>query len=326
MKEERDLSIAKKRYLFWVITIGLFIVSLMIIKPFAISLISAFILAFLVKPLYDSLSKKLGKSASAALCLLTIIIILILPTVLLTVGIINQAKESLTVNTFESITEKISEYPILEKINLESLKEKFISYILSVATSILAYIPALFISTIIVLLGTYYILINWSYLAKNLTLYIPFSDKQRVADEISLITKSIVHGYLFIAILEFGVAFIGFYIFGVKYFILLAMLIAFLAFIPGLGPVAVWLPLALYYLINNNYFTAIGVIITGLIISVIIEIILLGKIISKNSKIHPLIFLMGIFGGIPIFGIFGFVLGPLVLVYAIKLLHEGIEH
>ena len=128
------------------------------------------------------------------------------------------------------------------------------------------------------------------------------------------------------ALIEFVVGVIGFYLVGVKAYILLPALIFLFAFIPGLGPVLVWGPLAIFYIALQDYPTGIGVIIVGLIISLVIEILLRNKLVGSSTGINPLVMLIGIIGGMTIFGLFGFIIGPLILVYTLKLIQQTVSH
>lgn len=171
----------------------------------------------------------------------------------------------------------------------------------------------------------YYILLRWDTITFTLKELIPFKNKNKVANDIDSSTRGIVYGMLLIAIIEFIVAGAGFYLSGVKAYLLLAALIAFLAFIPGLGPIVVWVPTALVFLASGNYLTALGVIITGCLLTFFIEIVIANKITSKKAKLDPLITLIGVIGGVTLFGLFGVIIGPLVLHYTIKLITEGLH-
>ena len=107
--------------------------------------------------------------------------------------------------------------------------------------------------------------------------------------------------------------------------VLLLFLSFFLAFIPGLGSAIVWVPLAIYYLFFENWFTFIGVVVTGVILSVFVDTILRTKLLGKKSNINPYIMLIGILGGISLFGIFGFIIGPLILIYSLKIIREYLK-
>jgi predicted PurR-regulated permease PerM len=315
------------KYFFWIIIGILIILSYLVIRPFIIPLISAFILAYLSRPAFLFLEPKIGKKMSAVVSVFLITIIFILPLGAIGGGIINQATESLNAKNVNTIFTELSSYPLLKSLNIDltNLTEKSLSFIISLVKTSLAHLPSIIISILITLLGIYYILISWDELALNLEGYLPFKDKKKIRKEISEITNTLVYGTVLIALIEFIISLNAFLILGVNPYILLSALIFFFAFIPGLGPALVWIPMAIFYLLTNNYFTAIGVIITGLILSIPIDTILRVKLLGNKVKINPIIMLVGILGGIALFGIFGFIIGPLILIYTLKILDTTIK-
>lgn len=324
MADKKELS----KYIFWGIIIILILTSYYIIKPFAIAVLSAFILAFLLNPLNKRLSKNIkNKSLSSLITVILALSIIIIPITLILKQIAQQISESVSVSSIRAGIESALQIPILNSItiNTEALAQQITSLILSQAKLFLTQIPTLFISITITIIGTYYILKNWEFLTEKLQKYIPFKDKNKVGSEIGAVTKNIVYGYLLVALIEFIISLIGFYFSGVKFFVLLPILIGILAFLPGLGPLLVWGPLAIFHLATGNYFTATGVIITGLIISILIDNILAPKLVGQRSNIHPFVMLVGVLGGITLFGMFGFIIGPIIIVYTLKLLEEAVE-
>jgi predicted PurR-regulated permease PerM len=258
-----------------------------------------------------------------------IISIIIIPVSFLGGALLQQAQSSFdTQYSTSSLIDKISSNVLFERldIDLESLREKGINFFINILTSTAKQIPSFVISIFVMIVSIYYILINWNYLSEKIRKYIPFKNKEKISKDIAYSTKHIVYGYFLIAILEFIVGAIGFWLSGVQYYLLLPSIMALLAFIPGLGPGMVWVPLIIVNLISGDYLTALGVLLTGLTISILIETIFFGKIIGKQAKIHPLIILIGVFGGVPLFGIFGFIIGPLILSYTLKLLEELLEN
>lgn len=322
-KEVRSFS----NIFFLAIIAILIILSYLIIKPYLIPLISAFVLAYLTKPVYSKLVKTIGKSFSAIICILLVIIIIIIPIGIIIGGIVNQADRMLETGSLQSIINKVSEYPVIQDLGLDlsAIGEKSISIFISLFTSMTKYLPSLIISLIVVMFGIYYILTNWDFLASELKKYIPFKNKEKVSKELGKATNSIVYGAVLIALIEFAIAVAGFYLSGVSPYFLLPTLIFFLAFFPGLGPTIVWMPMSIYYFLTQNYFTAIGVLITGLILSFVIDAVLRSKIMGEKANINPLIMLVGILGGISVFGIFGFIIGPLILIYTLKLIQEQLK-
>ena len=303
----------------------LVVLSFFIIKSFILSLVSGFILAYLSSNAFKKLRKRFGKPLSALICLLLVIIIILIPISILFVSIVREVQYSLNQNTLNIIFENVSHSRIVEflGLNFEVIKDKLISSILLFATNaITTYLPKFFIYSLVSLFSMYYLLIEWDYIIPKIKGLIPLRNKDKLFLELSNITKGIVYGFLIISVIEFFVSALGFYLSGLSYFLLAALLIAFLAFIPSVGPTLVWLPLAAFYLFTGRYYSAVGIIITGIILSIVIDTILRSKIIGDKIKINPIIMLVGMLGGIIVFGIFGFLIGPIILLYTLRILNE----
>ncbi|MBM3233067.1 AI-2E family transporter [Candidatus Pacearchaeota archaeon] len=312
---------------FWAVMAILFFISFRIVQPFFISLISAFVLAFLMQPLYLLLLRKTNKFIAAVLALAMPLLVLIIPLVYLTSTLAKEILSAINSDSMDQLILFLQSWKPLTYLNLDiqELQNQIVFIIAPVIKEIIIGLPSFVIGTIITLVGAYYILINWSSLSSALRYYLPFKEKERVAKEIADATDSIVRGYLLIAAIEFIVALIGFKIAGTNYFILFSFFIAIFAFIPLLGPGLVWIPLALYNFAIGDIYAGVIITTTGLIISIIIDGLLVAKIIGDKAKINPLVMLIGILGGVPIFGIFGVIIGPLILFYTLKLIIESIE-
>ncbi len=314
-------------YIFWAALALLIFVSYKIIGQYIIPLISAFILAYLTKPIYELLNKKLKKSVSALICVLLVIIILIIPLGAVIGGITQQAYSTLSDASLESLLEKVSSSSILEKFNfdVENLREKGVAFLINIISTAASYLPSLLISFLVTFMGMYYILLNWDFLSLKLEEYIPFTNKKKIKEEMSRTTKGILYGMLLLGLIEAIIAGLGFALLGVKAYLLAAALIFLLTFIPSIGPALVWLPLAIIYGIFGDYTAAIGILVIGLILSIPIDTLLRGKLLGETTSVHPLLMLIGILGGISIFGLFGFIIGPLILLYTIRIIQEAIK-
>jgi len=321
-----------KKYFFWAVIFLLLILSYFIIKPFLISIISGFVLAFLIKPVFDKLKKIFPESFVGILCLLIFILMLIIPIFFLTKTIIDQISSSSInlENVILEIEKKGIDIPLKNKLdifstNLDYAYKKILEYLFNLLIDVVLKIPFFILSLFITFLTSYFVLLNWNFLSNELKEILPFKDKKRIINEISNSTKQIIHGYFLLAIIEFFLALIGFYISGVDFFAIAAIFIGFSALLPGIGPAAVWVPLFLYYLIFSKFSIAIGILITGLILSIFIDGLLGIKLIGRKARINPVIYLLGIIGGISLFGIFGFIIGPLILSNTLKLIIAALE-
>ena len=311
------------RYFFWAVFLLLLILSYFILKPYLIALISAYILAYLVRPLNISLEKKLSKSLSAIISVFVAIVILVLPVALIAASLVQQVQSYLQRGGLSRILEEAAKISFGEKFNfgvgtLTGVDSPWASLL----SSAVSFAPSLLIALFVTLFGMYYILINWDKLNGILAGFIPFKNRKEIVEDISEISNIIIYGTLSIALIEFVIAAAGFYLLGIKFYLLLGLVTFLLAFVPALGPALVWVPTLVYYLIVKNYYTAVGVLVIGLILSVLVDTILRAKILGDKTKINPLVMIVGLLGGIAVFGIFGFIIGPLVLLYTIEILKE----
>lgn len=129
-----------------------------------------------------------------------------------------------------------------------------------------------------------------------------------------------VYGVIIVALVQGIVGTIGFLIFDVPSPILLGMILTFAALIPFVGTALVWVPASLIVLITG-YLNAdssligkgIGLFLYGMFIISLIDNLIKPRIISQEAKLHPVVVLIGLFGGIRFLGPVGIILGPLIL-------------
>ena len=188
---------------------------------------------------------------------------------------------------------------------------KAIMWITSSATSI----PGLIVQTVITIISTFFMVLDFSKVVGFLKKLIPA--KQRgVVDTGLHYTKSMVgiyiKSYSLLFLLTFAELTIGFLILGVRYAPLLAMTIAVFDLMPILGTGGILLPWALVALILENYQMAIGILVLYLVITFIRQT-LEPKIVGKQIGLHPLATLIAMLLGLNLFGLVGLIGFPVVL-------------
>ncbi|WP_420155465.1 AI-2E family transporter [Siphonobacter sp.] len=93
----------------------------------------------------------------------------------------------------------------------------------------------------------------------------------------------------------------------------------FLSFIPVLGTPLVWGPAGLIALSQGNTGQGVGILLVGLIVLTNVDNVLRIVLAKRMGDVHPLITLAGVVLGVPLFGILGLVIGPLLIAYLIVL-------
>jgi len=154
------------QFLAWTIIILFIVLTYFIIKPYIIAIISAFILAYLSRPIYLRIQKKLGKKTAAAISLIIISLIVIIPLLIVIGGVTEQAYTALKEDRIKPFLDKISSNPLIEEfgINLDELRTKGLNMLIILITGAIKQAPLFLISLVIMLWGMYYILINWDFI------------------------------------------------------------------------------------------------------------------------------------------------------------------
>jgi len=148
-----------------------------------------------------------------------------------------------------------------------------------------------------------------------------------ILDRLKEITHGIVFGYFFVAIIQGTLGALGFFLFGIHSPIFWGLVMAFLALIPYLGTGIIWIPASLILILdgifqnsNSTLFRGIGLLIYSFVFVASLDNFLKPIMIGDKAKVHPAIVMLGIFGGLFMFGPLGVFIGPLVLSLTIVLI------
>lgn len=161
----------------------------------------------------------------------------------------------------------------------------------------------------------YYMLTNRRKLHESLFEYIPISNENLtlIGCEIRDIVKANTLGIPLVALAQGAVAFIGFLIFGIKSPLFWAVIVTIGSMIPFVGNFLGTIPVFILALSNGNTFQAWGVLLYGIVVVGVTDNLIRLYVLKKLDNVHPLITLIGVIVGIPLFGFIGLIFGPLLI-------------
>lgn len=142
---------------------------------------------------------------------------------------------------------------------------------------------------------------------------LPDTEDKDVLHRLEIAVNSIIRGTLIIAVVQGIMSGIGFGIFGVPSPTLWGSLAGLGALVPGVGTAIVILPAVLFLFLSGKTVAAIGLLIWGTVAVGLVDNFLGPFLVGRGVKIHPLVILFAVIGGLGFFGPAGFLLGPLVL-------------
>jgi predicted PurR-regulated permease PerM len=121
-----------------------------------------------------------------------------------------------------------------------------------------------------------------------------------------------VKGNIVVAILQGALGGLIFWLLGIHAPLLWGVLMAFLSLLPAVGAGLVWAPVALYFLATGAVWQGAVLIAFGVLVIGLVDNLLRPVLVGKDTRMPDYVVLVSTLGGIAIFGLNGFVIGPLI--------------
>ncbi|MCG8569801.1 MAG: AI-2E family transporter [Spirochaetes bacterium] len=316
-----------------------------IIRIFFTPILLALSFTTLFYPFYRFFLKKFGnnKNLSAFICCLLLLLILFIPVYfigyLVTIQAIELAK---IINAF--IREgNFDFFTIFENIPFSHLWSDFsidwkglvlegAKIASTEATSLLNVTfnkaMALVANLFIVLFTMFYFFRDGEEMVAKLIYLSPLRPiyERRIINRFVQISRATIKGTLVIGLIQGSIASVVLLIFGINGWMLWGVVMVILSIIPMVGTWMVMIPIAVFQLITGNYVAGIGIIVINTVIIANIDNLIRPRLIGGEAKIHDLMIFFSTIGGIAVFGIMGFIIGPIIAVLFITILDiYGVE-
>ena len=304
----------------------------MILWPISTAIITGLILAYIFYPVYMRIfSVVKEKTISAIIVILLVLFIIFLPLWFILPLLARQVFDLyLFVQTLDIYSFFLKPFPSLagtdSSVTLSNSLRNFISNIvtatLSSASKIFLNFPAFALKVVVV----FFVLFFGMRDAERFTDYVkslsPFSKntEKDISNKFKDITSSVIRGYVIVGILQGLLTGLGLFILGVPQALILTLVAIFTSIIPVLGAWVIWVPAVIYLFVSGHLVKAILLAIYGGLFVSWIDNILRPYIVSRKTKISSAIILIGMIGGLLVFGILGLIIGPLILSYFLLIL------
>ncbi|NDW11339.1 AI-2E family transporter [Bacteroides sp. 214] len=263
--------------------------------------------------------KKLKKALAACLLIVEVVLFFLLPAVFILTILINKLSTfhfdvNILIQPIESFATTIKAktgYNILKPDNLSEL----VKVMPEIGQYLLNSVSSFFLNVMVMLFILYFMLVGREPMEKYIYELLPFSDenKKTVLSETNIIVKSNAIGIPLLAVIQGCIALLGYYIFDVPNAFLFGLITCVATIIPLVGTAIIWIPLAVYLLIQQEWGNAIGLAAYGMLVITQVDNLIRFVMQKQMANIHPLITIFGVFIGLPLFGFMGVIFGPLLL-------------
>lgn len=292
------------------------------------SILGAIVLFTIFRPLYLHLSEKKGwnKTLVTVMIILISLVVIVIPMMALSILVVNKIG-SINRNSFnlqEWVT-KIDDYAgrnLQQPHIAENTLQKLGAYATELFPSILGSAANILITLLVMYFLLYFMFTQMREFETGLLKYAPFREQHAVKFAVALrnSTYSNVLGQGIIAITQGALLAVGFWAFGIPDPVFWGVIGTFISFLPVVGAPTLSIPAGIILIAGGHSLKGILLMVYGLLVIGNIDNVLRMIINKRVGNTHPIISIIGVFIGIPLFGILGLVFGPLLLSYFLLLL------
>jgi len=319
---------------FLFLVLGVSLAFFWILRPYAGAILWGTVLAIVFAPLNRRLRDSLrGRLTIAAIATLVIIVVLVLlPVALIVMSLINEGTavyqriQAGELTWFQQLfaalpgwaVDLLSRFGLTDLASIQDRVAGFLTrsmqFIASKAISLgqntFEFVVALFVMLYLL----FFLLRDGDVLSRRIREALPMRPERlrSLAGRFTTVIRATIKGNLVVAVVQGVLGWLIFLVLGVGAPVLLGVLIALLSLLPAVGAPAVWVPVAIYLFATGNTWQAIVLAVFGALVIGSADNILRPILVGKDTKLPDYVVLISTLGGLAVFGVNGFVIGPVI--------------
>ena len=307
-----------------------------ILLPFYGAVFWGFILAVMFMPLNDYfLSKIPKKKNTAALLTLSVCLLIVIIPLIVVIGALTQESAVLyqkiltrSVNfdtSFQFIVSKLPDW-VTDLLNhsgittLAEFQQKISSGVLQASQYIAGKLFVIGQNILdfaigfgIMLYLLFFLLRDGNELATRIRKIIPLTDghKTLLLTKFTGVIRATVKGNLVVAIVQGALGGLVFWFLGIEAALLWGAIMSVLSLLPA-GSGVIWVPVAIYFLATGAIMKGVILLVFGILVIGLIDNLLRPLLVGKDTQMPDYLVLISTLGGMALFGLNGFVIGPVI--------------
>jgi predicted PurR-regulated permease PerM len=310
---------------------------LFILWPFMGAVLWAVAIAIVFEPVHARVREQTGQRATLAslLTLALIVLIVILPLILVGSAVVQEAAAAVQkirggqVNFGQYLQMVVAALPewvrnLLDRLglmNLAALQQQLASllagsgqfittHLLGLGQNTLDFVVALFVMLYLL----FFLLRDGRTLSHQIAQTLPLRPEhaQRLLAQFVTVVRATVKGNIVIAVVQGVLGGVAFAVMGLPGALLWGTLMSLLSLLPAVGAALVWGPVAAYMLFTGQVWSAVGLTLWGVLAIGLVDNVLRPILVGRDTRLPDYLVLVTTLGGIAVFGINGFVIGPVI--------------
>ncbi|WP_226664367.1 AI-2E family transporter [Microbulbifer aggregans] len=306
-----------------------------LLKPFFTPIFWACATALIFHPVYRHFLHRYPKwpNLTAFLTLLLCIVVVVIPVLLVASSFVSegaslyQRVQSGEINLGEKVEQVRAAFPgfnaFMERlgIDLSAAKERLLGGLMSAGSFLAKNALALgqntlnfFISLGLMLYLTFFLIRDGHSLVALLIRALPLGDAREklLLAKFAEVTRATIKGNLVVAVTQGTLGGLIFWALGLPAPLLWGVVMTMLSLLPAVGAALIWLPAAIYLYATGEAVKATVLMIFGIAVISLVDNILRPILVGRDTKLPDYIVLFSTVGGLIMFGISGFAIGPLL--------------
>ena len=307
------------------------VLALFIGRPFLEVLLLAAITAGLSKGMMDRLEARLGSpSVAAAITAILAMFLLVVPVSgLITAAafglysLLQSELEGLDTNA-EELLRRVQQLPVIRDFDFQALveSERLLQALQGGGSEVIGGLARALgvlgqgaLLALVFILALYYFLLDRASIRRAIEGALPLDhgQKRQLLSQFVSVTRATLKGTVVMGIIQGALGGILFWVLGLPSPLVFGVVFAVLATIPNFGAVLVWLPTAIILASLGDWTSAIIMAVGGGGVIAVTDYLVRPRLIGNDTALHPLLILVGILGGLSLFGLSGLIIGPIIM-------------
>jgi predicted PurR-regulated permease PerM len=135
---------------------------------------------------------------------------------------------------------------------------------------------------------------------------------RRLLQQFATVVRATVKGNMVVALVQGTLGAAAFWVLGLPGAALWGAVMALLSLLPAVGAALVWGPVALWFFFTGEVVKGVGLVVWGAVVIGLVDNVLRPVLVGKDTRMPDYLVLITTLGGIVVFGLNGFVIGPVI--------------
>lgn len=307
----------------------------LLLKPFFTPIFWASAIALIFFPVYRTLMGRFPnwRNLMALMTLLLCVVLVVIPVLLVASSFINEAVsvfqkvQSGQIDLSDQIEQVRGAFPGINAfferigIDLDQLKQRLMGGLMSAGSFLARNALALGQNTLnfFLMLGlmlylTFFLIRDGEKIVALLIRALPLGDEREhlLLAKFAEVTRATIKGNLVVAVTQGTLGGLIFWILGLPAPLLWGVMMTLLSLLPAVGAAIIWFPAAIYLYAIGDTVKATVLMVFGIAVISLVDNVLRPILVGRDTKLPDYIVLFSTVGGLIMFGISGFAIGPLL--------------